>query len=74
MRPIKSGPLTNLEIEELDTFLLSDDGLENAMDVSSLDVGAECHHAVEVDTVGLGFYGSQPVPGVYEREASATHP
>jgi uncharacterized protein len=37
MRPIKSGPLTNLEIEELDTFLLSDDGLENAMDVSSLD-------------------------------------
>src|ERR1039458_6999585 len=37
-------------------------------------VGAECHHAVEVDTVGLGFYGSQPVPGVYEREASATHP
>ena len=80
MRPIKSGPLTNLEIEELDAFLLSDDGLENAMDVSSLDgflcstVGAKCHHAVEVDTVGLGFYGSQPVPGVYEREASATHP
>src|SRR5450759_1122991 len=37
-------------------------------------VGAECHHAVEVDTVGLGFYGSQPVPGVYEREASATNP
>src|ERR1700676_4710728 len=37
MRPIKSGPLTNLEIEELDAFLLSDDGLENAMDVSSLD-------------------------------------
>src|SRR6202040_2475989 len=24
--------------------------------------------------VTLGFYGSQPVPGVYEREASATHP
>src|SRR5665811_2434313 len=37
MRPIKSGPLTNLEIEELDAFLLSDDCLENAMDVSSLD-------------------------------------
>ena len=37
MRPIKSGPLTNLEIEQLDAFLLSDDGLENAMDVSSLD-------------------------------------
>ena len=37
MRPIKSGPLTNQEIEELDAFLLSDDDLENAMDVSSLD-------------------------------------
>src|ERR1700738_1059078 len=34
MRPIKSGPLTNLEIEELDAFLLSDDGLENERDVS----------------------------------------
>src|SRR5260370_13377086 len=37
MRPIESGPLTNQEIEELDAFLLSDDDLENAMDVSSLD-------------------------------------
>jgi uncharacterized protein len=37
MRPIKSGPLANREIEELDTFLRSDDGLENAMDVSRLD-------------------------------------
>jgi uncharacterized protein len=37
MRPTKSGPLTNQEIEELDAFLLSDDDLENAMDVSSLD-------------------------------------
>jgi hypothetical protein len=27
MRPIKSGPLTNWEIEELDVFLLADDGL-----------------------------------------------
>src|SRR6267154_1355757 len=34
MRPIKSGPLIDQEIEE---FLLSDDGLENAMDVSGLD-------------------------------------
>src|SRR5713226_2028261 len=37
MRPIKSGPLTHLEIEQLDAFLLSDGGLENAMDVSTLD-------------------------------------
>ena len=29
--------MTNQEIEELDAFLLSDDDLENAMDVSSLD-------------------------------------
>jgi uncharacterized protein len=34
---IKSGPLTNREIEKLDTFLHSDGGLENAMDVSTLD-------------------------------------
>src|SRR6202048_5186807 len=37
MRPIKSRPLIDQEIEELDAFLLSDDGLENAMDVSGLD-------------------------------------
>src|SRR5664280_3909313 len=37
MRPIKSGPLTNWEIEELDVFLLADEGLENAMDVSTFD-------------------------------------
>src|ERR1700681_4361727 len=37
MRPIKSGPLIDQEIEELDAFLLSDDGLENAMDASGLD-------------------------------------
>jgi len=36
MRPIKSGPLIDQEIEELDAFLLSDDGLENAMDVSGV--------------------------------------
>src|ERR1035437_2891011 len=37
MRPFKSGPLTNREIKELDAFLLADDSLENAMDVSTLD-------------------------------------
>src|SRR5438552_3889467 len=37
MTPIKSRPLIDQEIEELDVFLLSDDGLENAMDVSGLD-------------------------------------
>jgi len=37
MRSIKSGSLTNREIEELDAFLLADDSLENAMDVSTLD-------------------------------------
>src|SRR5258708_39092885 len=34
---IKSGPLTNRELEKLNAFLLSDGGLENAMDVSTLD-------------------------------------
>ena len=43
---IKSGPLTNREIEKLDAFLLSDGGLENAMDVSTLD-GFLC--AVPID-------------------------
>ena len=33
MTPIKSSPLIDQEIEELDAFLLSDDGL----DVSGLD-------------------------------------
>jgi hypothetical protein len=37
MTPIKSRPLIDQVIEELDAFLLSDDGLENAMDVSGLD-------------------------------------
>src|SRR5450830_1648807 len=37
MRPIKSGPLSNREIKELDAFLLADDSLENARDVSTLD-------------------------------------
>src|SRR3977135_3391496 len=37
MTPIKYRPLIDQEIEELDAFLLSDDGLENAMDVSGLD-------------------------------------
>jgi uncharacterized protein len=34
---IKSGPLTNREIEKLDAFLLSDGCVENAMDISTLD-------------------------------------
>jgi uncharacterized protein len=33
----RMGPLTNQEIEELDGFLLSDGGRENAMDVSGVD-------------------------------------
>ena len=37
MTPIKSRPLIDQEIEELDAFLLSDDGLENAKDVCGLD-------------------------------------
>src|SRR5258708_30092041 len=37
MTPIKSKPLIHQEIEELDAFLLSDDGPENVMDVSGLD-------------------------------------
>ena len=37
MRPIKSGPLIDQEIEELDAFLLSDGGRENAMVVSGVD-------------------------------------
>ncbi len=37
MRPIEFRPLTDQEIEELDAFLLADNGLENAMDVSALD-------------------------------------
>jgi hypothetical protein len=36
-RTDQSGPLTNREIEKLNAFLLSDGGLENAMDVSTLD-------------------------------------
>ena len=37
IRPIQSGPLTDREIEELNGFLLAEDGLENAMDVSTFD-------------------------------------
>jgi uncharacterized protein len=37
MRPIKSAPLTNREMEELGVFLRADDSLENAMDVSTFD-------------------------------------
>src|ERR1019366_7544075 len=37
-------------------------------------IGAECHHAVRVDAVGLGFCGRQAVSGVYEREVGTTNP
>ena len=37
IRPIQSGPLTDREIEELNGFLLADEGLDNAMDVSTFD-------------------------------------
>jgi hypothetical protein len=34
IRPIESGPLTDREIEELDAFLLAEDGLENGASAS----------------------------------------
>ena len=37
IRPVQSGPLTDREIEELNGFLLTDEGLDNAMDVSTFD-------------------------------------
>src|SRR5260370_16688262 len=37
VRPIESGPLTDREIEELDAFLLAEDGLENPMDFYTFD-------------------------------------
>jgi uncharacterized protein len=37
VRPIQCGPLTDREIKELDAFLRAEDGLENAMDVSTFD-------------------------------------
>ena len=37
IRPIKSGPLTDREIGELDGFLLAEDGLENPMDFYTFD-------------------------------------
>ena len=37
VRPIESGPLTDQEVEELNAFWLAEDGLENAMDVSTFD-------------------------------------
>ena len=73
--------LTNQEIEELDAFLLSDDGLENAMDVSSLD-GFLCAVLSGPNVIMPSEWmrwvwdssGRQTVSGVYEREAGATHP
>ena len=80
MRPIKSGPLIDQEIEELDAFLLSDDGLENAMDVSGLD-GFLCAVLSGPNVIMPSEWmrwvwdsnGRQAVSGVYEREAGATH-
>ncbi len=37
MTPINQGPLTDAEIEELDQFLLNAEGVEESMDVSTLD-------------------------------------
>jgi len=37
MRPVPQKPLSAREIEQLDKFLLADDGLEATMDVSTLD-------------------------------------
>ncbi len=37
MQSVPNKPLSEKEIEELDQFLLADDDLEAAMDVSTLD-------------------------------------
>ena len=37
IRPIESGPLSDREIEELNAFLLAEDGLENPMDFYTFD-------------------------------------
>lgn len=37
IRPLQDGPLSNKEIEELDAFLLADDGLEDPMDFFTFD-------------------------------------
>src|SRR5262249_5244420 len=37
IRPIESGPLTDREINELQGFLLAEDGLENPMDFYTFD-------------------------------------
>src|SRR4249920_3793988 len=37
IRPIQNGPLSNEEIEELNAFLLADDGLEDPMDFFTFD-------------------------------------
>src|SRR5260370_29234204 len=37
IRPIQSGPLTDREIEELNAFLLAENGLENPMDFYTFD-------------------------------------
>jgi uncharacterized protein len=37
IRPIEAGPLTDREIEEVNTFLLAEDGLDHPMDFYTLD-------------------------------------
>jgi hypothetical protein len=37
MKFLSAGPLTDEEIEELDHFLLEAEGIEAAMDISTLD-------------------------------------
>ena len=53
------------EIDELNAFLLADDGLENAMDVSTFDgficggaLAAEYHHPLGMDAVSMGQLGA----------------
>jgi hypothetical protein len=82
---IKSGPLTNREIEKLDAFLLSDGGLENAMDVSTLD-GLLCavpiddrnwspssSHAVRLLQVAKASRGRNPGTATSAQRPAAAH-
>jgi uncharacterized protein len=45
IRPLQDGPLSNKEIEELDAFLLADDGLEDPMDFFTFD-GSRVHYGL----------------------------
>ena len=64
------------EIDELNAFLLADDGLENAMDVSTFDgficggaLAAEYHHPLGMDAVSMGQGGRRAISGVCVRQA-----